>query len=282
VPIDPVAYATPVFVIAVVVELLVLRRRRGLRGYERRDTLASIAMGAGYSVLMLGWRLVELGWLSWLWRVRLTDLGNRPLTWAVAIVGLDLLYYWEHRASHEVRALWAIHVNHHSSERYNLSTALRQPWTPFVTVLFWSPLVLLGVRPWIVLVAWGINLLYQFWIHTEAIGTLPRPIELVMNTPSHHRAHHGSNARYLDRNYGGILIVWDRVFGTFEPETEPVIYGLTKNIHTFNPLRIAFHEWSAMLGDAAAAPRWGDKANHLLRGPSWQPSPVQRETAITR
>ena len=149
---------------------------------------------------------------------------------------------------------------------------------------FWLPLPLLGFAPWMILLAQSWSLLYQFWIHTERIGTLPRPLEAVLNTPSHHRVHHGSNEQYLDRNYGGILIIWDRLFGTFEPEGERVRYGLTTNIETFNPVQVAFHEYAAMWprrarGAARGATRW----HLLLRGPGYEPPQLlqqAREPAV--
>ena len=177
-----------------------------------------------------------------LWKRRVVrDLGAGPVALAAAVVGWDFLYYWTHRWEHEIRFFWAGHVNHHSSERYNLSTALRQPWTPLLTVVTFPLLALVGVAPWMIFTAGGLNLLYQFWIHTEAIDRLPDWYEAVLNTPSHHRVHHGSNAQYLDRNHGGILIVWDRLFGTFEREGERVRYGLTKDIESFNPA-LLYHQ----------------------------------------
>ncbi len=163
------------------------------------------------------------------------DLGTGRAAVAVAILGWDFLYYWNHRASHESRWLWAVHVAHHSSERYNLSTALRQPVAEGVTLTVpYGLLGLLGVRPALVEQARGVNLIYQFWIHTETIRRLGR-LEKVLNTPSHHRVHHGSNRKYLDRNHGSILIIWDRLFGTFEEEDEDVVYGLTRNIGDLQP-----------------------------------------------
>jgi sterol desaturase/sphingolipid hydroxylase (fatty acid hydroxylase superfamily) len=197
------------------------------------------------------------------------DRGNGPLAWATAIVGWDFIYYWNHRCMHEVRGMWAIHVPHHSSERYNLSTALRQPVADALGV--WLPYGLLsraGIRPGLVQQARGINLLYQYWIHTDAIRTLGRAEE-VLNTPSHHRVHHGSNQRYLDRNHGSILILWDRLFGTFQREEEPVVYGLTKNINTYAPTRIATHEYRDILRDIAGSTTWRDRLSFLLRGPGW-------------
>ena len=207
------------------------------------------------------------------------DLGGGRTAVAVAILGWDFLYYWNHRLSHESRWLWAVHVVHHSSERYNLSTALRQPVAEGVTLTVpYGLLGLLGVRPRLIEHARGINLIYQFWIHTETIRRLGR-LEKLLNTPSHHRVHHGSNSRYLDRNHGSILIIWDRLFGTFEDEDEPVVYGLTRNVESYNPLRIATHEWRDIAADVASAGTWHDRFSFLLRGPGWayerRPSPVR-------
>ena len=206
-----------------------------------------------------------------LWeRGRHRDLGAGPLAWIAAIVGWDAIYYWNHRIMHEVRLQWAHHVVHHSSERYNLSTALRQPVSPFGVWVPYGLLCLGGVRPGLVEHARGLNLLYQYWIHTEAIDSLG-PGEEVLNTPSHHRVHHGSNRRYLDRNHGSFLILWDRLFGTFARESaeEPVVYGLTRNIDTFAPLRIVTHEYADMLRDVARSDNWRDRLSFVLRGPGW-------------
>lgn len=197
------------------------------------------------------------------------DLGGGRLAAVAAVLGWDFLYYWNHRLSHESRWLWAVHVAHHSSEHYNLSTALRQPVAEGLTLSIpYGLLALLGVRPELVEQARGINLIYQFWIHTEAVNRIGW-LEKVLNTPSHHRVHHGSNRQYLDRNHGSILILWDRLFGTFEEEDEPVVYGLTRNINSFNPLRIATHEWRDILADVAGSATWSDRLSYLLRGPGW-------------
>jgi sterol desaturase/sphingolipid hydroxylase (fatty acid hydroxylase superfamily) len=197
------------------------------------------------------------------------DLGGGVIGWTAAIAGWDFIYYWNHRFMHEVRALWAIHVVHHSSERYNLSTALRQPVADvFGVFLPYGLLARIGVRPRLIAQARGINLIYQYWIHTDAIKRLG-PAEEVLNTPSHHRVHHGSNSRYIDRNHGSILIVWDRLFGTFEREGEPVVYGLTKNINTYNPARIASHEHWDILRDVARSDNWRDRLSFVFRGPGW-------------
>ena len=199
----------------------------------------------------------------------LPDLGSGPVPFALAMLGWDFVYYWNHRFMHEARYMWAIHVVHHSSEHYNLSTALRQPVADALgTFIPDGVLCALGIRPSLVEQSRAINLLYQYWIHTDAIRTLG-PLEWVFNTPSHHRAHHGSNHQYLDRNHGGILIAWDRCFGTFERERERVVYGLTKNISTYNPARIATHEYRDILHDVATANNWSDRASFVVRGPGW-------------
>jgi sterol desaturase/sphingolipid hydroxylase (fatty acid hydroxylase superfamily) len=198
------------------------------------------------------------------------DLGAGWAGWVVVLVGWDFAYYWNHRVEHENRLLWACHVNHHSSRYYNLSTALRQPWTPFAGLVFFPPLALLGIQPWMIMVSGGINLIYQYWIHTEAIDRMPAWFEAIFNTPSHHRVHHGSNPEYLDKNYGGILIVWDRLFRSFEPERARVVYGLTKNIDTFNLWTIAFHEYAAIGRDLRAARSMRDRMGILVHGPQWR------------
>jgi len=269
---DLTVFAVPAFVLLLVVEWLSYRRFAGdARGYAGKDTATSLAMGAGSLVAGLAWGLLTV--LAWDALHDLTPLRVEYTWWAwvLVIVGVDFCYYWEHRAGHEVRLLWASHVVHHSSRHYNLSTALRQTWTGAHHIAFMGPMLLLGFPLGMVVTAYSVNLLYQFWIHTERIRTLGRPIEFVFNTPSHHRVHHGSNSRYLDRNYGGILIVWDRLFRSFEPEGEPVDYGLTKNITTFNPLRVAFHEYAAIARDVRASRTWRERFGRVLRGPGWAP-----------
>jgi sterol desaturase/sphingolipid hydroxylase (fatty acid hydroxylase superfamily) len=256
--------------------VLRVRATRGLRGYEARDTFASLAMGVGYLGVSLVTKAGAFGIYAWLHQLRVLDLGAGALAWPALILADDFCYYWFHRLHHEMRLLWAAHVNHHSSRHFNLSTALRQSWTtPFTAPLFWAPLPLLGFEPAQVFAAQALSLVYQFWIHSELIPKLG-PLELVLNTPSHHRVHHGRNVRYLDKNYGGILIVWDRLFGSFEPEREPVDYGITKNLTTFHPVRIAFHEWLAMLRDVRGARSPLEALRWLLEPPGWSPDGSSR------
>lgn len=245
---------------------------------ERDDAVArraeQVAGAAAVAALATGGLVVTSTWAQRfaaprLWDRRLTDLGTGLAGWATALVGWDLIYYWNHRFMHESRFMWAIHVPHHSSERYNLSVALRQPVADGLgTFVPYGLLSFLGVRPSMIETARSVNLLYQYWVHTETIPKLGR-FEAQMNTPSHHRVHHGSNPQYIDRNHGGILISWDKAFGTFEPEDEKVVYGLTKNLHTFSPLSIIFREYRDIVRDVFRAKGWRNRLSFVFRGPGW-------------
>lgn len=248
--------AIPFFVIAILLELWLVRTGRAKGEFETRDALTSLLMGTGNVVAGLLLGFVSFSALAWLWQYRLFDLGLSVWVFVAAFLLDDLRYYWCHRIAHRVRWVWAEHVNHHSSQHYNLSTALRQSWTGLFTGMFvlQAPLVLLGFHPAVIAFVFGFNLVWQFWIHTETIGKLPHWFEAVFNTPSHHRVHHATNPRYLDANYAGTLIIWDRMFGTFveELEEDQPRYGIVKNIGTFNPLKVAFHEYVGLFKDAFA------------------------------
>jgi sterol desaturase/sphingolipid hydroxylase (fatty acid hydroxylase superfamily) len=271
-------YAIPFFVLLLGVELLSFWHAgpeglEGFIGYESRDTRTSLTMGGGRLVIDLLLKVVIVAGYAALYE--LTPLRLNPgdwWFWPLLIVADDFSFYWYHRLHHVCRIFWATHVVHHSSEHYNLSTALRQPWISISTFPFWMWMPLAGFPVWTILLAQSWNLIYQFWIHTERIDKLPRWYEAVFNTPSHHRVHHGSQQQYLDRNYAGEFIIWDRLFGTFEPEGERVRYGLTKNIGTFNPVRVNFHEYTAIWRDLRQSRRWRDRAGFMFRGPGWQPS----------
>ena len=285
-------FSIPGFITLLVLELLWTRRAlregaQGLLGYEKRDTLASLGMGVGNVIISAFTTLGAVALWSWGYRHRLLELGQPALwwSWLLLLFAEDFCYYWFHRSHHGVRLLWAAHVNHHSSQFFNLSTALRQPWfTPITGPIFWLPLALLGYPPAMILTAEAISLIYQFWIHTEAVRKLPAPLEWLLNTPSHHRVHHGKNVPYLDRNHGGVLIVWDRLFGTFAPEDarEPVRYGLTHDISTFNPLRIAVHEITAIAQDVAEARGLRALLGYLLGPPGWSPDGSSKTAAQLR
>ncbi len=227
-----------------------------------------IAIGLGTAAATTAWQHFVRP--SALWeKGRKRDLGTGVLAWSAALIGWDLLYYVNHRLWHTTRFMWANHVMHHSSQRYNLSTALRQATTdPLLFPVPYASLCLLGVRPDLVATSRAINLVYQYWIHTEAIRQVG-PLEAVANTPSHHRVHHGVNPRYIDRNHGGILIIWDRLFGTFTKEDEPVVYGLTKNIDSFNLLTVNFHEYRDIITDVSRSRTWRDRLSFTFRGPGW-------------
>ena len=285
---DPVTYAIPLFVVLVLAEM-VWARQRSPHSYEPRDTLTSLAFGLGSTVAgaLAGGAFLAL--FLWAYQFRVFDFGPEWWevwwAWPLCFVLDDLRYYWVHRFGHRVRWFWASHVNHHSSQHYNLSTALRQTWTGFLTLgfLFAIPLVLLGFHPAMIAICFGFNLIYQFWIHTEAIGRMPRWFEAVMNTPSHHRVHHATNPRYLDRNYAGVFIVWDRLFGTFEPECdgERIRYGIVRQLGTFSLLWSVFHEWIGMLHDIRRAP-WRYKLSYLLREPGWSHDASRETSAMIR
>ena len=268
---NPVDLAVPGFVLLVLIEM-VWARRKDPAAYEPRDTLISLAMGLGSTVagLLTGGLLIAM--LFALYQLRLFQIGWQWWAWIACFVLDDLAYYWFHRTAHRVRLFWASHVNHHSSQHYNLSTALRQTWTGFIAAsfVFRLPLALIGFHPAMMAFCGGLNLIYQFWFHTEAIRNCPRWFEAVMNTPSHHRVHHATNPLYLDRNYAGVFIVWDRMFGTFQPELdgERIHYGIVKQLGSFNLLWVAFHEWIGIGRDLWSAP-WRHKLSYLWRPPGW-------------
>jgi len=268
---NPVDFAVPAFVLMVALEML-WARRRAPEKYEPRDTLTSLAFGLGSTVagLLVGGLIVAVS--LWTYQFRVVTMPWTWWAWIIAFVLDDLAYYWFHRTAHRVRWFWASHVNHHSSQHYNLSTALRQTWTGFFALgfVFRLPLLLLGFHPAMLAFVAGTNLIYQFWIHTEAIKRFPRWFEAVMNTPSHHRVHHATNPRYLDANYAGVFIIWDRMFGSFVPEVdhEKIRYGIVRQLGTFSLLYSVFHEWIGIGKDLWSAP-WRHKLSYLLREPGW-------------
>lgn len=279
---NPIVYALPFFAIFIALEALTLRGHghgHGKTGYHGRDTRTSLAMGAGALVFMALFKFATLVPFTLLW-AHLAPWHLPTGTWwywVVLFLVVDLAWYANHRFSHRVRIGWAAHQAHHSSEHYNLGTALRQKWNPWSEAIFWAPLPLLGFAPWTIYVAFGFNLVYQFFTHTETVGTLPRPLEYILNTPSHHRVHHGSDPEYLDKNYGGILIVWDRLFGTFQQELHRPTYGLTTPVGTYNVLKLQYREYGNILRDVRSARRWRDKLGYVLAPPGWKPA--DRRTA---
>lgn len=281
---DPILWAIPGFILLVIAEMI-YGRLTGEARFEPRDTAASLVMGLGNTVsgVLLGGIVVT--WFVFVEQFALFDIGWAWYWFVLAFVLDDFVYYWGHRWAHTVRWWWAEHVVHHSSQHYNLSTALRQPWLSPLTLKFvvlGSWLVLVGFPPAMIAFVAAFNLIYQFWVHTEAIKRLPAPVEWLMNTPSHHRVHHATNPRYLDRNYGGVFIVWDRLFGSFEAETdeEEIRYGIVRNLGTHNPLTISFHELWGILKDVRSARSPREVLGYVLGPPGWSPD-GSRDTSTT-
>ncbi|MFE3292763.1 sterol desaturase family protein [Rhodococcus sp. NPDC059234] len=282
---DPVAFAIPFFVLFLALEWSAARYLaepevdadgRAIpprAGYDTRDARTSISMGAVSIFTSAAWKALALvGYAAIYAYLAPWHLpADAWYTWVILIVGVDLLYYWYHRIAHRARIVWATHQAHHSSEYFNFSTALRQKWNNSGEILMWIPLPLIGIPPWMVFVGFSVSLVYQFFVHTERIDRLPRPIEFVFNTPSHHRVHHGCDPEYLDKNYGGILILWDRLFGTFERETHRPTYGLTKPVGTYNVLTLQAHEYAAIARDVRGAGSWRERIGYVFGPPGWTP-----------
>ena len=276
-----ITYAVPGFVLLIIIEMIAVRLTKKGR-YEYRDSASSLAMGLGNRVfgIAIG-GLVVLAYFG-VYQFRLFNLG---WTWPVMIACFfaeDLAYYWFPRIAHERRFFWASHIVHHSSQHYNLTTALRQTWTGTLGLnfIFWLPLLYIGFPPLMVLMFSSISLVYQFWIHTELIDRMG-PFEWIFNTPSHHRVHHATNAKYLDANYAGVLIIWDRMFGTFVPEDakEKPHYGIVSQLGTFNPFRIAFHEWAGIWRDVTHAKSIKDVFGYVFGPPGWSPDGSRKTSA---
>lgn len=261
-------YAIPGFILLMIVESTV-SAIQDTQLYEIKDTAASLAMGVGNVFIKLFLKVPIFSVYFWVYEYRIFEIGSGWVIWIALFFLEDLTYYIFHRMSHECRFFWASHVNHHSSQKYNLSTALRQTWTGTMTgFVFWLWLPLAGFHPFMVATMQAVSLLYQFWIHTETIDKLGF-LEWFLNTPSHHRVHHGSDVKYLDRNHAGILIIWDKLFGSFQKEEESVTYGLTQNINTYNPVKIAMHEWQAIWRDLINPNPLSVRLGYIFKPPGW-------------
>ena len=281
---DLIQYAIPAFIVLLVTEVIVTARHQK-DYYDAKDTAGSLAMGIGNVIIGFVGKAIVFGAYSLVYQFRLFTVDmTQWWAWVMLFFADDFSYYWFHRISHSSRYFWASHVVHHSSMKYNLGTALRQTWTGNLTgaFVFWLWLPLLGFSPLVVMTMQAISLLYQFWIHTEHIRKLPAPIEWLFNTPSHHRVHHGSDLAYLDKNHAGVLIIWDRLFGTFEPERNRPTYGLTTNLNSHNPVRIAFHEWRAIARDLRRAGSWRNALGYLFGPPGWSHDGSRKTTKQLR
>jgi sterol desaturase/sphingolipid hydroxylase (fatty acid hydroxylase superfamily) len=287
---NPVTYAVPFFLLTILVELAALKwldhdtafDARAVSGYDATDTRTSMLMGLGSLVSTL---LFKVGAFV-VYNAVFVYLAPFALamdtwwSWVVAIAAVDLAYYFSHRFVHRVNIGWAAHQAHHSSEYMNFGTALRQKWNPWFEFFFFLPLPFLGIAPWVIYLAFGFNLIYQFFVHTELVDKLWWPIELVLNTPSHHRVHHGSDPEYLDKNYAGILIVWDRLFGSFVEEKRRPTYGLTKPVETYNLLKLQYGDYAQIVRNVRAATSLRDRLGYLFGPPGWQPAVHSDDPAL--
>lgn len=270
--------ATPIFILAFALELY-LRKRKGpahrmWSQFEWREIVTNLGLGGSYQVFELLLHIAITGALiHWIYQFRLFDVPVNAWTIVPLFVLMEFCYYWFHRASHRMRWFWSAHVVHHSSETMNMTTAMRQSLLYSVTGwwLFFMPMVLLGVHPGVVFTLYAVNLFYQYFIHTEAVGKLHPWLEYWFNTPSAHRAHHGRNPEYIDKNYGGVLIIFDRIFGSYaeEKDDNPVEYGIVDQIHSHNIFTLNFHEFNAMWRDVFAAPSFKEGLKELVLPPKW-------------
>jgi sterol desaturase/sphingolipid hydroxylase (fatty acid hydroxylase superfamily) len=284
---DMTLFAVPLYIAAIVFELRLSRRHaQGL--YRGADLRASLSMGLLAVVVEFLPRLAALGAMVALHDISpLRDVVQRQWwAWLLLFFLEDFTFYWFHRSNHEVRLFWAGHVNHHSSQYFNFGTALRQGVGERIhKYLFWLWLPLLGFDPGMIITMISLSLFYQFWIHTRTVGRLHPWVEALFNTPSHHRVHHASNVRYLDRNHGGVLIIWDRLFGTFsvERDDDPVVYGLTRNIESYNIAWVAVHEYVSIWKDIKRAGTWRDRLRYLFLAPGWShDGPDKRANVLRR
>ena len=278
-------YALPVFTLLVLVEMWLLRRR-GLPGYTLGESFATLGIGLGQRIIGAGVKLSGFSLLgAAIWQLRLTTIPLHSFgAWVALFFGVEFTYYWFHRASHEVRWLWATHAVHHTPEELNILASYRLGWTGLLSggFVFHLPLIWIGFHPAAVASMLAANLLYQSWLHTTLIPKLPL-VEGWLNTPSSHRVHHGRNADYLDRNHGGVLLIFDRLFGTYVAERvdDPVQFGLVKPVGSVNPVTIAFHEWAAIVSDlrTQSLRHWPA----LLFGPpGWRPDGMGLTSADVR
>ncbi len=267
---DPTVFAIPVFIACILIEAF-LDYRQQLKLYHSKDTAACISMGIGVVFIGLITKTFYFFVFHLIYQFRIFELENIWWMWALLFFADDFSFYWHHRMSHQVRFLWAAHVQHHSSTKMNFSVALRQSWMePFYKYLFYLWIPLLGFNPLYIFIMQAFSLIYQFFQHTELVRSLG-PIGWVFNTPSHHRVHHAVQHKYLDRNHAGILIIWDRLFGTFVKEDlkDLPVYGITENIKSYNPAIIATHEYVNLWRDIKRANKLSDKFKYLFYPPGW-------------
>ena len=276
-------FALPLFLICMLIEY-----QRVKENYHFKDTKVSLLMMIFSAITEFIPKI--LAFVAFLYLYEISPfkevMQRKWWAWLLLFFADDFSYYWFHRLNHEIRLFWAGHISHHSSVYMNFGTALRQGVGERIhKFLFWMWIPLLGFDPLMIFTMMGLSLIYQFFIHTELIDKFPKTIEFIFNTPSHHRVHHASNTRYLDCNHAGVLIVWDRLFGTFSEEVKEIdkpVYGLTSNIETFHPIKVATHEYLAIWRDVKRADKWRDKLNYIFNSPGWSHDGEDKRAKVLR
>lgn len=263
----------PVYLVFIASEIGIGKKKK-LENYGLKDSLISIWLGVAGALLDYSLKYITLGVLDFCNQHAILKpdlLIHFPVAaWILVFVGQDFCFYWLHRSEHYSRVFWAVHSNHHSSEKYNFTVALRSSvLQPFYRFIFYIPVAFLGFDGMSIMFMYAVNQFYQFFLHTELIGKLPAWYEAVFVTPSHHRVHHASNVKYLDKNMGQVLIIWDKMFGTFQKEDEKPRYGLTSNLGTYHPLKVIFHEWSKIIRDMKKPGPVRQKLGYLFNAPGW-------------
>ena len=269
-----IQYLSVIVFVGFVVAETIISARKGLALYDRRDSQANVVMGVLTFLSKMAIKGVSYLLYFYLYEYAIFEIPEDSIFWF--IIGFllnDFLFYWYHRMSHEVRMFWAIHVTHHSSPKLNITTAMRGSFVNNIFhTLFWAPLALIGFSPYVIITSDAFSYFYQLWLHTRIVPKLGF-YEWAFNTPSHHRVHHGSNEQYLDKNYGAVLILWDRMFGTFAKEEKEVTYGLTKPINSYNPIKLIFHECVDIYRDIRRTPTFKERMRILLRRPGYSSDP---------
>lgn len=267
-----IVYAIPVFFLLIGIELLIARMR-GLSYYRMNDAIANLSCGIGSQISGIFLKTVTFIGYTWLYQNSIWKIEDNIITFVLLFIGVDFFYYWFHRLAHEISILWGSHVVHHQSEEYNLTVALRQAWLQGAfSWVFYLPLAVVGFSPASFLTIASLQTLYQFWIHTKLIDRMHPAFEYVFNTPSHHRVHHGVNPKYIDKNHGGTLIIFDRWFGTFQAEDEEVVYGITKQTNSWNPVWVNFEYWIDLFKEAFRVHTIKNFILMMVKAPGWKPA----------
>lgn len=280
---DLILYSVPIFFLLIIMEI-VAEKRLGTKFYRVADSLTSLATGTINQLVNVSSRLIPFTVYALFYEhIAFFELGNGPLVWVAAFILFDFFYYWNHRLGHEMNILWAAHVVHHSSEEYNLTTALRQTGTGILSFVFYLPMAVMGFDPLVVLTVGALNLIYQFWVHTQHIGKLGW-YEWVFVTPSNHRGHHAQNTVYIDRNYGGVFIVWDRFFGSYQEELEhdPPVFGIRGAVKSWNPLWVNMQIYNQLFWDAFHTKNVWHKLTIWFRRTGWRPPDVEEKYPLEK